>query len=102
MNRERHKLDQVGIGGRIRIGRREGPARLQQTLGKIFHRAGDHDAGVCQIEALCDGAGKIQCLGNHHLAGRTREVEGNVVAKHMPMILQALIRLRSLRCPRAV
>jgi hypothetical protein len=34
------------------------------------------------IEALRDGSGKIERLGNHHVACRAWKAEGNMAAEH--------------------
>ena len=87
MDGERYEFDQVGIGSRVRIRRRQGLTFLQETLGQILHRASNHQPGVGQVETLRDSSGEIQGFRNHHLAGRAWEVEGNVVAEHRPIIL---------------
>jgi hypothetical protein len=87
VNRERNEFDQIGVGGRIRIGSRQRLAFLQKTLSLVLHGVRDHQAGIGEIEALRNGSGKIEGFRDHHFASLTREEKANVVTKHMPIIL---------------
>ncbi len=61
---------------------------LPEVLSEILHGAGNHQPGVGEIEALRDGSRKIEGRRDYHFACRTREVEGDVVAEHTPIVLQ--------------
>ena len=87
MDGERNEFDQVGFGDDSWIRSRQGPAFLKKTLSQIFHRAGDHEPGVGQIEALRNGAREIEGLRNDHFAGGARKMEGYMVAEHTSILL---------------
>ena len=90
MDGQGHQLQQVGIGrGRIRVRSWQRPAFFEQKLREVFHGAGDHQTGVGQVEALGHRAGKIECLGHHHLTGDAGEMESDMIAEHVSMIWQA-------------
>jgi hypothetical protein len=83
MNRQRHDLNQIRIQrGCIRVGNWQRLPFLQQDLGKILHRAGNHQPGVGQIEALTNRAGKIENLRDHHFARRVRKIKRHMISKH--------------------
>ena len=75
---------------RIWVRHRQGLSPLQEALSEILHGAGDHHAGVGQIEALSDGSRKIEGFRNHHLAGCAWKVESNMIAEHALIILHAV------------
>jgi hypothetical protein len=41
------------------------------------------------IEALRDGSGKIERLGNHHVACRAWKAEGNMAAEHTLILVHS-------------
>jgi len=89
VNGQRNDLNGIGVRWR---GRRAGdgqrPSFFQKQLSEVFHRTGNHQPSVGQIESLSDGPGKIKGLGNHHFAGGPRKVEGHMIAEHTYMVLQ--------------
>ena len=83
MNRQWHKLNQVGLVGHG-IGSRSWQrfALFQEKLRKIFNGAGDHYPGVGQIESLTDSSGEIERLRDNHSARGLGQKESDMVTQY--------------------
>jgi hypothetical protein len=91
MDRQRYKLDQVGIRTMHAFRRNwQRATLLEERLCHILKSAGNQKPCVGQIEALRHGPGKVQRLRHNHFTRRMREVKRDVVLKHTSMILRDL------------
>ena len=89
VNAQRHKLDQVGVMCRcIGIGRWQRLSFFQKQVGEVFHRTGNHQPGVRQIESLSNGPRKIQGLCHNEPAGLTGKMESHMVTQHVSIIMR--------------
>lgn len=83
-DRKREQFDQVGIGGRcVWIRYRERFALLQMQLRDILESTGNHEARVGKVEALANGAGKVEDFGHYHAVVAARQKVGYMVAQHL-------------------
>lgn len=61
MNRQRDRFDQIRVQShRFRMGHGRRLARFEYCFREIFHRAGDHQPGIGEIETLAQGPRKIE------------------------------------------